>query len=156
MLKLGVKIKFYNYYFMQQQNFLFRRYLQQNICLYRVMMGLDSIENFISLFHTPSQLMKILRGKKFTENFFKKLLNVTQDREEFYNAILNYYIDLKIRKERAKKLFLKLIDDSWFLDNVIFIKGPVLSFQLYGNIDERLYVDIDVITDRKNLNIICK
>lgn len=112
----------------------------------------DSLSvDFLTIYKTPLQLMEVLRLSKLRENLYKKLLIYFKDRPLFYEALWEYYSYLKIRKERAKRLFLDLIKNDWVRNNVIFAKGPVLSYQQYGNLDERFYSDIDVIVSKAHL-----
>lgn len=107
--------------------------------------------DFSTVYKTLPQLMEVLRIAKLSESFYKKLLTYFKNYPLFYEPLCEYYCYLKIRKERAKELFLALIKNDWMKNNVIFTKGPVLSYQRYGSIDERFYSDIDVIVSKAHL-----
>ncbi len=129
-------------------------FLQKYSLLLRVVLKLDTIESFIALFDDPNDLVDILKITKLTESFYKDLLFHLKSKPLFYSKVLMLYSYLKMRKELTKNLFLNLIENEWIRNNVIFLKGPGLSYQLYNNIDERLYSDIDMIIssgDIKNL-----
>lgn len=73
----------------------------------------------------------------FTKHEIDKIILLNEKKEQL--TLLNFYLSLL---EKAKEANL----------NFISFKGPVLSYQLYGDATVRIYKDFDILIEWKNLD----
>jgi hypothetical protein len=80
-------------------------------------------------------------------------LSVRQVNTLFETIVLPEVIEEKIKEIEIVKEFLSIYD-LLSANNIRFIplKGPVLSFRLYGDATMRNYNDIDILVDAENIN----
>jgi hypothetical protein len=135
----------------EKENNKFKKFILQNVYFFKTLDDLALINDFVKLFDTPCELLNIIKRTVLTTTFIKTLLTALKNKENFWMPVMKYYASRKIEQMKAKNLFLRLIKNKWIIENAIFFKGPVLSYQLYNDLDERLYADIDIIIKKESL-----